>query len=575
MSTNATRARRPVFARPLVLALVVTLANAGKPVLIDDTAYLTYARHIAADPLDPYGFDIFWYVVPEPAFGVLCPPVVPYWLGLGITLFGEHPALLRLWMFPFVWAFAWAVADLLWRFARGAESSMLPLVVLSPIVLPNVNLMLDLPALGLGLAAAAVFARATDRRSWRLVTAAGVLAGLAMQTKYTALLIPVAVAWYGLTHRRVGLAALAVAIPVAVFVGWELLMVKRYGESHFLHHATGQKPHVRKGEAPFDAFLREKSALGAPLVGHLGCLGIGVLLVAGSALGVGRRWLAGAAGVWAAGFLLVALLPYQWTVIVPGRPPDADLTATAVFWQSFGWLFLLGLAGCAALLTLRRQRVRRFRGNADAAFLVGWVFLELAGYFALTPFGAARRVIGLTVVGGLLATRALSRVERIRPTRRLPRWVIGFGVATGFAVAALDTLDAFAEKVCAERAAVVAIDRPPGATVWYSGHWGFQYYCERAGMKPVVPGKSVLQPGDVLVLPVHPNPTGYYRPYMELTASPLLWIVEPVAEVVADDVLSGQTIPNFYDGINPVVGRDHPRLRVVVYRVVHAWVVGG
>ena len=46
--------------------------------------------------------------------------------------------------------------------------------------------------------------------------------------------------------------------------------------------------------------------------------------------------------------------------------------------------------------------------------------------------------------------------------------------------AAIDTLDAFPEKHCAERAAALTADRPAESTVWYIGHWGFQYYCERA-----------------------------------------------------------------------------------------------
>ena len=53
--------------RPLLLALAVTLANAAKPVVIDDTAYLAFAAHVAAHPLDPYGFELFWYDAPEPA----------------------------------------------------------------------------------------------------------------------------------------------------------------------------------------------------------------------------------------------------------------------------------------------------------------------------------------------------------------------------------------------------------------------------------------------------------------------------------------------------------------------------
>jgi hypothetical protein len=588
--TQSDRTRFALLGSPLFLALIVTLANAIKPVVIDDTAYLTYTRHIAANPLDPYGFSIYWYTAPEPAFEVLAPPVVPYWLAVGVTLFGEHGALLKLWLLPFVWVFAWAVRDLLRRFARGTESRLLPLIVLSPAVLPTVNLMLDVPALGLGLAAVAVFARAcepvpalrhrastqTDCGSWRLAVAAGVLAALAMQTKYTALLIPPAIGWYGVTHRRLRLAALAVLVSVTTFAAWEGALVANYGRSHFLHHAADQEPARADGEGHLAAYLRAKRDLAPPLAGHLGCVGIAVGLVAAAALGVARRWLVLAAGVWAAGLALIVFLPYRMTVLTAGEPGrTADVTATTAFWQAFGMLVLAALAGCAVLLSFRFGKGLRLRANGGTAFVVGWVLLELVGYFVLTPFPAARRVIGFVVVGGLLAGRALSRVERIHPQQRLPGWLIAFGIATGFAVAALDTLDAFPEKWCAERAAVIASDRPEGSTVWYAGHWGFQFYCERGGMKPAVPGHSVLQPGDILVLPVYPDEHRFYRPHIgSRPIRPPAWAAALLAEVVWDDAISGQTIPNFHGGSDPVVGRDHPRLRVVVYRIRAYWRVG-
>jgi hypothetical protein len=588
--TQADRRPAALLRSPLFLALVVTLANAVKPVVIDDTAYLTYARHIASHPFDPYGFSIYWYTVPEPAFEVLAPPVVPYWLALGVALFGEHVALLKLWLFPLVWVFAWAVRELLRRFARGTESRLLPLLVLSPAILPTVNLMLDVPALGLGLAAIVVFARASepgpgfrpqasrqmDRGSWRLAVAAGLLAALAMQTKYTALLVPPAIVWYGVTHRKLRLALVAAVVSVSTFATWEGTLAAKYGRSHFLFHAADQKPAARDGESAVAAYLRTKGALGPPLAAHLGCLGVGAGLVAAAALGVARRWLAVAAVAWTAGFALIVFLPHRMTVFVPAEPGrTADVTATTGFWQAFGVLVLAALAGCAVLLVFRIGKGLRVRADAGTAFLVGWVLLELAGYFALTPFPAARRVVGLVVLGGLLAGRALARVERIRPERRLPGWVVGFAVATGFAVAALDTLDALPEMWCAERAAAVAADHREGATVWYAGHWGFQFYCERAGMKPAVPGESVLQPGDLLVLPVYPDEYRFYRPHIgSRTIRPPAWAAEPVAEVVWDDAISGQTIPNFHGGSDPIVGRDHPRLRVVVYRVRATWRCG-
>ena len=104
------------------------------------------------------------------------------------------------------------------------------------------------------------------------------------------------------------------------------------------------------------------------------------------------------------------------------------------------------------------------------------------------------------------------------------------------------------------------------------GHWGFQYYCERAGMRALVPGESVMAAGDYLVLPVHPDSLGFYRPHLGSEPIELaVGLAEPVLGVAWDDALAAQTVPNFYGGINPVVGRDHPRLRVVVHRILREW----
>jgi hypothetical protein len=400
---------------------------------------------------------------------------------------------------------------------------------------------------------------------------AGLLAGLAMQTKYTALLIPPAIGWYGLTHRRIWLGIASASIAVVVFAGWEVLLLEKYGRSHFVYHASEQKAVPKPGESQFAAFAREKTSLVPPLTGHLGCLGIGVSLVAWSAIGLPRRNLAIAAGVWAGGFALIALVPY-WQAKLPGVANPL----TRMMWAASGWIVLIGVAGCAAVLCVRTKRGWRIHGNADSLFLSGWVLLELAGYFALTPFGAARRVIGLVVVGGLLAARVLGYAERLRPEHRLPEWVVPFGVIVGFFVAAVDTFDAFPEKWCAEKAATVAADRPPDSTVWFVGHWGFQYYCEREGMKPLVPGQSVLLPGNVLVLPIPPDTKGFHRPH---TGSDPLhvpdWAAVPLVDITWDDALPAMTVPNYYGGVDPVVGHIQPRLHIRVYRIRERWLVPG
>jgi hypothetical protein len=89
----------------------------------------------------------------------------------------------------------------------------------------------------------------------------------------------------------------------------------------------------------------------------------------------------------------------------------------------------------------------------------------------------------------------------------------------------------------------------------------------------IEPNRSQLKAGDWLILPVLPDEIGFYRPYHGEALFLLpAGTVEPVAEFEWDDRLAAQTVPNLYGGTVPVVGRDHPRLRVVVYRVVRDWI---
>jgi hypothetical protein len=48
----------------------------------------------------------------------------------------------------------------------------------------------------------------------------------------------------------------------------------------------------------------------------------------------------------------------------------------------------------------------------------------------------------------------------------------------------------------------VAAGRTRDKTVWYTGHWGWAYYADRAGMKPFVPGHTQMGEGDFLLMPL-------------------------------------------------------------------------
>lgn len=549
---------------PTALAVVVTLLNAVKPAAVDDTAYLQFARHLAANPGNPYGFKLFWYSAPEPAMGVLLPPVLPYWLALGRSVSGDNLFLLKLMLLPFSLLLCHSLAFLLRRFAPGADKPLLAMTVLGPGVLPFFGVMLDVPALSLGLAAVACFIRGCDADRVGWIAVAGVLSGLAAQTKYSMLPVPAVLMWYAVLHRQWLFGIGAGAFAVAVFTGWESFVESRNGESHFLHH-------LREQQASRKDWLEEKWNLFQPMVAYLGALAVGFGLLAGRAIRLPTLFVAAVALAGAFWVAVVCVLPYSDSILLTKPNGGVKLELATLVFGSLGTgvLFVCLAAACVLLVRphglLKLQRV--FRWNADSWFVVGWVAIEFAAYFALTPFPAGRRVIGICAVLAILAGRMA-----VFTKLPVPPWIAAYTIAAGIGLYALDTWDSFPERQLALSAAD-RIGDPGPAAVWFNGHWGFQYYCDRAGMKPVVPEESLLRAGDWLVFPVIPDDRGFYRPYhggAKFRIDPAS--TDLVNEFMWEDRFAAQTIPELYGGTVPIRGRDHPRLRVAVYRITKDWV---
>jgi hypothetical protein len=463
----------------LALAVLFTLLNGLKPLALDDTVYWHYARHIAAHPLDPYGFRL---ANAQPANEVLAPPVLLYWWAAAFRLGGDHPFLWKLSLLPFALAFTFSLADLGRRFAPRLELPLTFLLVLSPAFLPCLNLMLDVPALALGLTATVVFLGACDRSSAGRALAAGLLAGVATQTKYTAFVVPAVFLLYGLLGRRRRLGLLAATAASLVFVGWECLMAAAYGHSHFVLA-------LREREAP----PLHKLLLVWPLVATLGVVAPAVALLGVSARGASRRAIVCAAAAIFAGFLLVAFVPARAAVLVPGSGFGRPLlSVSAAVFGALG-LSVAGAAAAAAWRLLREAPPRRWQAEA---FLIGWLGLELAGYFALSPYPAARRVLGVVVAATLLVGRLAAR-----DGRRGPAWAAAaVSAALGLLAYGVEFRQYHAEQVLAAKVVRHVRRLAPRANVYSFAFGAFTFYGERLGMTRIETAGRAPRPGDWLAV---------------------------------------------------------------------------
>jgi hypothetical protein len=140
----------------ILLAAVLTGVNAVKPLHVDDATFYFNAAQIASHPLDPYGYVMLRWSDAVPALHALAPPVLPYWWAAAIWMFGEQPMLWKMWLFPFALIFVASLTSLLRCFAPSVATPLLVLLVLSPVFLPSLNLMMDVPAQSLSLLALVV-----------------------------------------------------------------------------------------------------------------------------------------------------------------------------------------------------------------------------------------------------------------------------------------------------------------------------------------------------------------------------------------------------------------------------------
>jgi hypothetical protein len=548
------------------------LVNVAKPLHVDDAAYYYYAKQIAHHPLDPYGFEVFWYEDPEPAMEVLAPPVLPYWWSLAVRIDGERVWVWKLWLFPFSLLLIVSVYGLCRRFARGLEMPLVWMTVLSPALLPSTNLMLDVPALALSLTAVQVFLWACDRRSMLGATLAGLTAGLAMETKYTGILSLATLLIYAWLFRRGRLGIVAVAVALCAFASWESFIAWRYGTSHFLlhaHHNYLPDATYRYGRG-WPKFL-----LAGPLVTLLGGVSPALAALGMKAMGQPKyrivilvllTGLVYGLTAWVGGVDVTHWLPrVSWCERLRRAVPPQRMEF--FLFGALGWVTLVVLTAVCCILCRRARWGRageRSLGRARRIswFLVLWLAVEVAGYFSLTPFPAVRRLLGIFVVGTLLVGRLAARTCRTSQRRRFVWGLVCFGLLQALVVGAVDFCDARARQDAVANVTDWLRDKRKGdEMVWYIGHWGWQFYAERQGWQPVAAWQSTLRAGDWLVVP-SPSVEGQHLDLGVLAAERFDLVV------VRDDWIPFTTLPAYYGGMTVLRQCEEPRLQVNLYRIL-------
>jgi 4-amino-4-deoxy-L-arabinose transferase-like glycosyltransferase len=449
---------------------------AGKAFNIDDPLFIWVARQIHYHPIDFYGFTINWYGRAMPAAEVIKnPPLASYYIALVANLIGWSETALHLAFLLPATAAAIATYLLAREFSRQSLAAALIAIATPIFLVSSTTVMCDVLMLSLYVWAVLLWVRGLKSDNGLLIVCASALIALCSLTKYFGIsLIPLLLI-YSLTARQGKRhRALLLAIPVVILALYQYATIRLYGRGLLLD-AASYATETRKATSLLTTLLVGLSFTG-------GCL-LSALFYA--PLLWGKRAMAAAALFVAGGAFL---LPF---VKVPHAPEKLT-------WGFTLQLSLLIAAGAhilaLALLDLRKRR------DADSLLLFLWV----TGTFIFATFvnwsTNGRSILPMAPAIGILVARHL---EYRHGERYGGLTCATFPLAPALLVALAVTWSDYRLADTA-RSAAGELSRIRGrnpSPSWFQGHWGFQYYMEKAGGKALDIKHPSISPGDLMIIP--------------------------------------------------------------------------
>ncbi|MBI4240992.1 MAG: glycosyltransferase family 39 protein [Candidatus Rokubacteria bacterium] len=495
-------------ARPLLIlvgATILCLAPfADKAFHIDDPLFLWAARHILSDPVDFYGFGVNWYGTDMAMSTVFKnPPLTSYSIALVASLVGWSEVALHLAFLVPAAAAAVGTYVLARRCCSHPLAAALVGLFTPAFLVSGTSVMSDTMMLALWVWTVALWLHGLERNDPRALIGSAVLLALCALTKYYGMsLIPLLLVYSLARRRRPGWWALCLLLPAGALALYQWATYALYGRG-LLFDAASYATNVR--------YLNGSQLLIKGLIGLAFAGGSLATIALYTPLLWSRR-------LCAAGILLVAVL----TFTLPAAEKlggFALIDADGVRWGPVIQLALFATAGISPLALAGAD----LRSRRDAASLL--LFLWVAGTFVFASFlnwsVNVRSILPMAPAAGILVMRRIEARGAVAPGRR---WRVLWPLVPGACVALLVAWTDYSLANTARSVAAEIHDRyrnRPG-TVWFQGHWGFQYYMEARGGKALDRRRSRLAPGDIVVIPA--NNTNVFA--MPPGGTPLSHVIE-------------------------------------------------
>jgi hypothetical protein len=460
----------------LVATLACLLPFCTKAFHMDDPLFLWTAQQITHHPLDPYGFDLVWYYLQMHMWAVTKnPPLASYYAALIGRVAGWSELAMHLaFLLPAV-ALILGTYQLARRFTKHPLIAAAATLFAPAVMVSATGVMCDNMMLALWIWAAVLWIKGLDLPKPLYLLSASLLIAASALTKYFAASLIVLLLTYSIFHRRrLENRLWYLLIPVAALVQYQLWTQSLYGQGLLS-----------------DAFSYASNE-GKDWTGIVGQTLLGLSFLGGCALPA----LAFAFMLWSRKqFLGLASVSGLLALCVYLKWIDMTAPIPSSYWGAVSLQLGFYLAGGICVLALAVADLRQHR-DTDSLFLMLWV----SGTFIFATFlnwtVNARSILPLIPAAGILIARRLEAVRLSRLKVAIPLaaccflslWIT-WGDAD-FANSAREAAHRVHEKTAHQ----------PGS-VWFAGHWGFQYYMQQFGAQPYDQNNNLSHPGDTLIMP--------------------------------------------------------------------------
>ena len=519
---SATLKQRIASVPPLVWLLLLTAAClvpfAGKAFFIDDTLFLRAAEQIQKHPADFYGFNINWYGYTTPMTEAFDnPPLTSYYIAFVTLFLGWNEWTLHLAFLVPALAAVWGIFALAKNYCEHPFTAALIALLTPAFLISATAVMCDVTQLAFWVWTLVFFEKGLRTENRAAFITGGILAGLALLTKYLALsLIPLLLAYGFCVKRRPGWWLVTPTVLLVFAAGYQYLTFRLYGHGLLLNSAH----EASKFRAHTYVIPWEQAVIG---VTFLGASFFPVFVYA--------PWL------WTRRVLLgIPCLIAACLLIVPRMAVYAFLiwkSDGSLHWGMFFYIAILMVAGLYVLLLAGLDLWER--RDAISVLLMLW----LSGMFVFTVVVNwtinARSLLPAVPAVGILAARRLS--EKYPDSQRALRLRLLAPAILSAAFCLLLT-KSDSDMANADRAAAIRLGEKyqrAGATTWFNEHWGFQYYIEPFGAKAIEERAPRFATGDILIITFDAR---YFRPVnLNSNYSGLPLLIE-VGKVLGNSYLS-------------------------------------